>query len=94
MIPFIWIGNSILVYAFKKFNLALKVNKWVTLVIGTLLKAGFLFGIAFLLVKLSILPTPFLTAMGIMQVYTALLGGVVAFSVHGIKKKLRLASID
>ena len=33
MIPFIWIGNTILVYCFKKFNLGLRMNKWFVLFI-------------------------------------------------------------
>ena len=88
MIPFIWIGNSILVYAFKKLHLHRKVNKWVTLVIGTLAKTAFLFGAAFVLVKVGVLPAMFLTAMGLLQLYTALLGGVIAFSIQGIKKRI------
>jgi hypothetical protein len=87
MIPFIWIGNAILVYCFKKLNLGLRMNKWFVLFIGSGLKAGFLFGIAYLLVKMSVLPAVFLGAMGLLQVYTALLGGVLAFSVQGIKKR-------
>jgi hypothetical protein len=89
MIPFIWIGNTILVYCFKKFNLGLRMNKWFVLFIGSGLKVGFLFGIAYLLVKVGILPAVFLGAMGLLQVYTALLGGVLAFSVQGIKKRFK-----
>jgi hypothetical protein len=92
MIPFIWIGNAILVYCFKKLNLGLGLNRWFVLFIGSVLKAGFLFGVAYLLVKLSILPAVFLGAMGLLQVYTALLGGVLAFSVQGIKKRVLLVS--
>ena len=92
MIPFIWIGNAILVYCFKKLNLGLGLNSWFVLFIGSVSKAGFLFGVAYLLVKLSILPAVFLGAMGLLQVYTALLGGVLAFSVQGIKKRVLLVS--
>ena len=63
MIPFIWIGNAVLVYSFKYFKLDKKLNYWVTLVIGSVSKAAFLFGMAFLLVKLSILSALFLTTM-------------------------------
>lgn len=88
MIPFIWVGNSILVFAFKWLNLDKKVNKWVTLVIGSAVKAGFLFGIAYLLVSLNVLPIMFLTAMGLFQWYTAILGGILALGFQSAKKKL------
>jgi len=88
MIPFIWIGNALMVYAFKSFSVHKKINKWVSLVGSVVIKAVFLFGAAFALVNLGVLPKLFLTAMGVFQFYTAILGGVVALSVQGIKKKL------
>lgn len=88
MIPFIWVGNAILVWTFKKFNLDLKMNKWITLGIGSALKTVFLFGCAFVLVKFGILPVLFLTTMGIFQFYTAILGGILAFGIHSVKKRV------
>ena len=88
MIPFIWIGNSILVYAFKWINLDKKVNYWVTLLMGAVVKAGFLFVVAYLLVSMKILPALFLTTMGIFQFYTAILGGIIAFGFQKAKKKI------
>jgi hypothetical protein len=88
MIPFIWIGNAILVWSFKKFNLGLKINRWITLVIGSILKTAFLFGCAFVFFKLGILPVLFLTTMGLLQLYTAILGGILAIGIQSIKKNL------
>ena len=88
MIPFIWVGNAILVYAFKEFNLNKGMNKWAALLLGSLLKAAFLFIAAFVLVKLSVLPVLFLTTMGMFQIYTAILGGIVAFGAHAAKRKI------
>lgn len=88
MIPFIWIGNTILVYAFKWLNLNKKINYWITLLIGSITKAAFLFAIAYLLVSMNVLPALFLTAMGIFQFYTAILGGIIAFGFQKTKKKL------
>jgi hypothetical protein len=88
MIPFVWIGNFILVYVFKKLHFGNKMNKWVTLGIGAGLKTLFLFGAAFTLVKLELLPVFFLTTMGLFQLYTALAGGALAFGVHAVKKRL------
>lgn len=85
MIPFIWIGNSILVLAFKLFNIQ---NKWrymPTLILGAAAKTLFLFTAAFILFKLGLVPAVFLTAMGIMQLVTALSGGVLAFAVEKVK---------
>ena len=88
MIPSIWIGNSIIVYCFKYFNLYKKLNYTLTLIIGSLLKAGFLFAIAYLLVSMKILPTLFLTTMGLFQLYTAIAGGILAFGFQKAKKTL------
>ncbi len=88
MIPFIWVGNAILVYVFKWLNLKKKINYWVTLLIGSIIKAAFLFAIAYLLVNMKILPALFLTTMGIFQFYTAILGGVIAFGFQKTKKKI------
>jgi len=88
MIPFIWIGNALLVYFVKYFYLKRKVNYVASLGISAVTKAGFLFLAAFVLVKLNIIPVLFLTAMGIIQLITALCGGVVGYSVVRIRKIL------
>lgn len=88
LVPFIWLGNTILVLSFKHFRLQQNRNFFLTLGIGSLAKAGFLFGITFLLVSLAIVPALFLTAMGILQLITALSGGVLAFAIQRIKTKI------
>ena len=88
MIPFIWIGNTILVFSFKWLKLRLKKNYWLTLGISSLLKSGFLFLAAYVLYSLGIVPVIFLTAMGVMQLITALSGGIAAYGFQAAKKKL------
>lgn len=88
LIPFIWASNFIIVLMFKKFNLDMGFNKWISLGAAALLKAAFLFLAAFIMIKLSVLPALFLTTMGLFQLYTALAGGVLAFAIHAGKKKL------
>jgi len=85
-IPFIWIGNAILVFSFKYFKLQKQKNYLLTLIIGTALKSGFLFLAAVVLYGLSIVPVMFLTAMGLIQVITALAGGAAAYGLHHSKK--------
>lgn len=88
MIPFIWIGNAILVYTFKWLKLHLQKNYLLTMIVGAGLKSGFLFLSALVLFKLGIIPVMFLTAMGIVQLTTALGGGVAAYMAHYAKKRL------
>ena len=88
MIPFIWIGNFILVCTFKYFKLRKKQNYWLTLVLGIVLKSGFLFISALILFYLGLIPVVFLTAMGILQVVTAIFGGFVAYGAHNLKRIL------
>lgn len=85
-IPFIWLGNTLLVISFRHFKLNKKLNYWPTLAIGIVLKVGLLFSLALLLFKLGIVPVIFLTAMGITQIITALLGGITAFGYEKINK--------
>jgi len=88
MIPFIWIGNAILVFSFKWMKLRLKKNYWLTLTVGAGAKSLFLFGAAFILYSLNIVPVIFLTAMGIMQLITAVSGGIAAYGFQYAKRRL------
>lgn len=88
MIPFIWLGNFILVYAIQKLHVHKKINKWTTLATGALAKTTFLFTTAFLLVNIGALPALFLTTMGIFQLYTAITGGIIAIGIQTIRKKI------
>lgn len=72
-IPFIWLSNSLQVYLLKK-NISNKIN-WV---IASIVKTTLLFCVAFVLVKFSIVPTAFLTIMGVTQLITTLVGSGAA----------------
>ncbi len=86
MIPFIWIGNAILVFSHKLFYVKNKINYFFSLAISAALKTAFLFTAAFVFVKFSVLPALFLTTMGMMQLYTAIAGGVIAYSIVKAKE--------
>jgi|AntAceMinimDraft_8_1070364.scaffolds.fasta_scaffold53371_2 hypothetical protein len=84
MILPIWAGNFLLVYVIKTLYLHLKKNKWMTAIVASIMKAAFLFLVAMILVLTQGMPAVFLTAMGGMQLITALLGAFVAFGIqHG-----------
>ncbi len=87
MIPFIWAGNLILVFSMKKLTLAMKQNRLLSLGIGAGAKAGFLFLSAFVLFSVGLVPVAFLTAMGILQLTTALIGGASALIIQEGKKR-------
>ena len=74
-LPFIWIGNYFLMRIAKSSNF----------LIAALTKSTFLFLIAYVFVSLHIVPKIFLTAMGVLQLVTALVGGIFAI---GISKYL------
>src|SRR3989344_8136799 len=67
LIPFIWIGNAILVFSFRWLKVRMNKNYFLTLIVGAVTKSGFLFLIAFLLFRLEIIPAIFLTSMGDLQ---------------------------
>ncbi len=76
LLPFIWLSNMFLVNTFKKLY---KLGYIFSALLAAVLKAGFLFASASILVKLKILPQPFLISMGQLQMITALLGAGVTF---------------
>ncbi len=82
MMPVIWIGNFVLVYLFKYLHMTMNLNYWAALGGSALAKSALLFGAAFLLVNASVIPAVFLTAMGVLQLGTAIAGGIVAFGIR------------
>jgi hypothetical protein len=88
MIPFIWVGNSILVFSMKKLTLSMKKNRILSLGVGAAVKSGFLFLAAFILFSFGFVPAVFLTAMGIVQLVTASVGGATALVLQEGKKRI------
>jgi hypothetical protein len=73
LIPLIVTGNTIYVLIFKYFK-----NKYLDIVLASLLKTIFIFVSTYILVKTMGLPQIFLITMGINQLITALVGGFLA----------------
>jgi len=73
LVPIIAIANAIFMLSFKYIKVEL-----LRVLIATLLKVSFLFSLAYLLFSWGILPEIFLTTMGVVQFFTALIGGVLA----------------
>jgi len=90
IIPFIWLGNAVYVYVYKHVNF--RENTWngriLGVIVASILKAALLFGITFLLVQLTVVPTVFLTAMGVIQLITALIGGVIAVGIVKCRERV------
>jgi hypothetical protein len=90
LIPLIWLGNALYVYVYK--HVSFKEKNWKGNILGvgvaSILKAGVLFGATFILVQLSVLPAIFLTAMGLLQIVTALIGGILAVGIVKAREKI------
>jgi hypothetical protein len=78
LIPAIWAGNIIMIYAFKT-QVRNKYNYLLALLGGSALKAGILFAAATVLFSASIIPAAIVTAMGLIQLETALIGGMITY---------------
>lgn len=72
--PVIWLENFVLMYIVKHIS-----RERLGILTWSITKAALLFLVACVLVQSSVLPVIFLQAMGILQLVTALIGGVVAF---------------
>lgn len=90
LMPFIWLGNAILVFGIKELQLHRKFNPALSLLAAAVAKTVFLFLSAFVLVSFGAIPALFLASMGMLQLQTALIGGVGAFVLQMIKKRFIL----
>jgi hypothetical protein len=75
LMPFIMISNILLSYSISKKKNILGI------LIGIFLKVIFLYTATYILVQTIGLPSIFLTSMGLMQIYTALIGGSIGFGI-------------
>lgn len=78
MIPFIWIGNSVLVFSFRRL-LSQNKNYWFSALAASGLKAIFLFSASLFLFKINAAPRLFLSVMGYSQFITACFGALATF---------------
>lgn len=79
-LPFVWGGNYVLTQVFEYTHKRQSIA--VAIAASSVLKAAFLYVAASFYVGYRIVPALFLQAMGLFQLITALLGGVVAFSIY------------
>lgn len=70
--PVIWLGNLVLMYLFSR------VKGWEGVGIASLVKVLILFGAASIYFRMGLIPRMFLRTMGIMQLMTAMAGGIIA----------------
>jgi len=85
-LPFIWLGNLVILLAPK--ILFLRNKQYITIIISATIKFIFLFAIANLFYSANLVPKLFLTSMGIYQLITALTGGTIAyFILKGVNNK-------
>jgi len=87
-IPFIWVGNALIVFGVKKLNLFEKKNVFSSVAFSAFAKALFLFLSAFILYISGVVPRIFLFSMGLVQLFTAISGGFIAVGLQKIKKNI------
>ena len=91
MISAIWIGNFVLIYAFKFFMLGKKQNYFVAGIVGIIAKVLVIFGWFELLNLFSVFPSQLVnnlqTAMGLTQLITATIGTLIVFIIYQVEKK-------
>jgi len=77
-LPFIWAGNWLLVACFRFFRPY--VFAPINVLVSAGAKAALLYGAALLLVRFGWVPALFLTSMGMVQLFTAIAGGLLALA--------------
>lgn len=90
MIPAIWLGNFILILAIKYFILKKEKNYIISCIVGIIAKVAIIFGMFSVLNLFNIFPekmvTNLQTAMGITQLITATIGGIISFIIYKLEK--------
>lgn len=91
MIPAIWIGNFILIFAFKYLMLANGKNYFVAAITGIICKVIVIFGFFTILKALNVFPEKIVSklqnAMSLIQLITATIGCLIAFGIYKIEKQ-------
>lgn len=81
-LPFIWIGNYVLIQSFR--SILKKSTFVISILVSSFLKFIVLFSIAYFFTAVKIVPLIFLQLMGLFQLYTAIIGGILALGIHTI----------
>lgn len=84
-IPSIWLGNIILIKSFS--NLKNVVSFPLVIIFPSILKTTFLYISALILVNAHFVPNIFISSMGIIQLFTSLMGGALAYTLLKFKDK-------
>lgn len=85
-LPFIWLSNFVFIKSiiYFKNNLTMPLS----ILSGLVLKTLILFLTAIIYVKLSLVPEIFLTAMGVFQLITGVMGGMIFLGINKIYDRL------
>lgn len=91
MIPAIWIGNFVLIYAYKLLMLSKEKNYFLAGIVGVVAKVLVIAGGFMILKSFGIFPDKLVAnlqkAMTMTQLITASIGTVIAFAIYKIEKK-------
>jgi len=79
MLPFIWVGNLVLMLLMRNLFTQSKKNYFVSAIIGASAKTIFIFSVVVLLFTQSLVPVLFLTAFGVIQLITAIAGATIVY---------------
>lgn len=90
MIPAIWVGNFVLIMAFKYLMLAKGKNYLLSSIVGIICKVAVIFGFFVILKQFNVFPDKVVNnlqkAMSITQLITATIGCTIAFAVYKLEK--------
>jgi hypothetical protein len=79
-LPVIWIANAVFVFSLSSLDRSMP--QFAALGIAAVAKSFLLFLIASLAFRFALVPALFVTSMGVMQLITAVLGGLLAFIIR------------
>lgn len=91
MIPAIWIGNFLLIMAFKYLMLKKEKSYWLSAIVGIAAKVTVIFSCFIILKNLNVFPEKLVTnlqkAMSIIQLITAFIGCIISYVIYKLEIK-------
>jgi hypothetical protein len=84
-LPFIWLGNFVLIKSIIYFKNNLSMS--LSILISLIFKTFILYFSALVYFKLSLIPEIFLTAMGVLQLITGIIGEILFVGINKVIKK-------
>lgn len=87
LLPFIWLANGLLIWSIKYFSFYMRKKRYLAILYAAILKTTLLTAAAAVLFTFELVPSAVLVFMSILQLITALAGGLMALGAQNLLRR-------